>query len=39
MLEFCNVLLQIQFATSKAKLDIQYNKLDIQVASRVGEPI
>ena len=35
--ELQNVLLEIQFTTSKTKLDIQYSKLGIRVASRVAE--
>ena len=32
-----DVLVQFQFATSKANLDISYNKLGIQIVSRVAE--
>ena len=32
-----NILVQVQVATRKTKLDIQQSKLDIQVASRVPE--
>ena len=32
-----NILVQIQFTTSKRKLDIQYSKLNIRVASRFAE--
>ena len=35
VLELYSVLVQVQFATSKTKLDIYYNKLSIQVALRV----
>ena len=35
--EIYNVLVQIPVATSKAKLDMQYNKLGVQVAPRVAE--
>ena len=37
ILELYNILVQIQFTTSKRKLDIQYSKLCIRVASRVAE--
>ena len=37
ILELYNVLVPIQVTTSKTKLDIQYNKLGIRVASRVAE--
>ena len=37
MLELYSVLVQGRFATSKAKLDILYNKLGIQVALQVAE--
>ena len=37
ILEVYYVLVQVQFATSKTKLDIQYNKLGIPVASRADE--
>ena len=35
--ELYNFLLHIQFATSKTKLDIYYNKLGVKVAERVAE--
>ena len=37
ILELYNILAQIQFTTSKRKLDIKYRKLGIKVASRVAE--
>ena len=37
ILELYNVLVQVQFATSKTKLDSWYSKLDIRVASPVAE--
>ena len=37
ILELYSVLIQTRFTTSKTKLDIQYSKLDIRVASRVAE--
>ena len=37
VLELYNILVQIRFTTSKRKLDIQYSKLGIRVASRVAE--
>ena len=37
ILKLQNVLLYVQFATSKRKLDIQYNKVAIRVATRVAE--
>ena len=37
ILELYNILVQIQFTTSKRKLDIYYSKLGIQVASRVAK--
>ena len=37
ILEFYNNLVQIQFTTSKRKLDIWYCKLGIQDASQVAE--
>ena len=37
ILELYNVLVQIQFTTSKAKRGMQHSKLDIRVASRVAE--
>ena len=36
-LELYNILVQIQFTTSKRKLDIQYSKLGIRVASKAAE--
>ena len=36
-LELYSFLAQVRFTTSKAKLDIRYNKLVIRVASRVTE--
>ena len=39
ILELCNILVQIQFTTSKMKLDICYNKLCMRVASRVVEQL
>ena len=37
ILKLYNTLVQIRFTTSKTKLDIQYKKLGIRVASRVTE--
>ena len=37
ILKLYNVVVQVRFATSNTKLDIQYNKLGIRVASRVAE--
>ena len=37
ILELYHVLVQIQVATSKANLDIYYNKLGIRVPSRVAK--
>ena len=39
ILELYNALVQIRFATSKTKLDIEYNKLGIRVASRVAKQL
>lgn len=39
ILELSNVLVQVRVTTSKARLDIYYNKVDVQVASRVSEQI
>ena len=36
ILELYNTLVQIQFTTSKTKLDIKYSKFGIQVASDLG---
>ena len=38
ILKLDNTLVQNRLTTSKRELDIQYNKLDIRVASRVSEP-
>ena len=38
-MELYNVLVQIQFTTSKAKRGMQHSKLGIRVASRVAEQI
>ena len=35
--EFCKVLAQVSFATSKTELDILYENLCIRAASRVAE--
>ena len=32
ILKLCNVLLQVQFATNKTKLDIYYNKLAMHIS-------
>ena len=37
ILELYSILVQIRFPTSKRKLDIQYSKLGIRVASRIAE--
>ena len=37
ILEFYNILVQIQFTTSKTKLDIQYSKLVTRVAERLKD--
>ena len=37
ILELYNVLVQIRFTTSERKLEVQYSKLVIRVASRVAE--
>ena len=37
ILQLYNILLQTRFITSKRKLDVQYSKLGIRVASRVAE--
>ena len=37
--ELYNVLVQVRFTTSKTKLEIQYDKLDIRVVSRVNEQL
>ena len=37
ILELYNILVQIQFTTSKTKLDFQYSKLGIQVALQVAK--
>ena len=39
ILELYNILVQIPVATSKMKLDIQYDKLGMRVASRVAEQL
>ena len=39
ILELYNSLVQIRFTKSKRKLDIQYNKLGVRVASRVAEQL
>ena len=35
--KFYNVLVKVRFITSKTKFDMQYNKLGIQVDSRVAK--
>ena len=37
ILEHYNILVQIRFTTNKRKLDIQYSKRGIRIASRVAE--
>ena len=37
ILELYSVLVQVRCATSKAKLDLYYNKLGIRVTSRAAE--
>ena len=39
VLELYNILIRVRFPTSKTKLDIQYRKLGIRVASRVPERV